>query len=96
VAVPHPGDLRCLHSALPRWDRRLLAVGQENGTRARRLIAIHEKPKTISSDDGTELTSIAILAWTDQIGVECHYIAPGKPVQNAFIESFDGRRATTA
>jgi putative transposase len=40
---------------------------------------------------GTELTSNAILAWTGQTGVNWHYIAPGKPVQNAFIESFNGR-----
>jgi len=40
---------------------------------------------------GTELTSNAILAWTGQTGVDWHYIAPGKPVQNAFIESFNGR-----
>ena len=40
---------------------------------------------------GTELTSNAILAWTGQTGVDWHYIAPGKPMQNAFIESFNGR-----
>ena len=36
----------------------------------------------------TELTSNAILRWTDDHKVEWHYIAPGKPVQNAFAESF--------
>lgn len=36
-------------------------------------------------------TSNAGLAWTDQAGVVWHYIAPGKPIQNAFIESFNGR-----
>jgi putative transposase len=55
------------------------------------LIAVHGKPKAIGSDNGTELTSNAILAWTDQTRVDWHYIAPGKPVQNAFIESFNGR-----
>ena len=40
---------------------------------------------------GTELTSNAILAWTGQTGVDWHYIDPGKPVQNAFVESFNGR-----
>ena len=35
---------------------------------------------------GTELTSNAILAWTAETGVDWHYIDPGKPVQNAFIE----------
>jgi putative transposase len=56
-----------------------------------RLIAVHGKPLTIGSDNGTELTSNAILAWTADSGVDWHYIDPGKPVQNAFIESFYGR-----
>jgi putative transposase len=43
------------------------------------------------SDNGTELTSNAILAWSDRQKVSWHYIAPGKPTQNAFIESFNGR-----
>ena len=43
------------------------------------------------SDNGTELTSMAILRWSQETRVEWHYIAPGKPQQNAFIESFNGR-----
>lgn len=49
------------------------------------------KPLSIVSDNGTELTSMAILRWSQETGVEWHYIAPGKPTQNAFIESFNGR-----
>ena len=45
----------------------------------------------IVSDNGTELTSNAILAWQEEHGVEWHYIAPGKPMQNGFVESFNGR-----
>jgi putative transposase len=55
------------------------------------LIRIYGKPTTIVSDNGTELTSRAILEWQNQTGVAWHYIAPGKPTQNAFIESFNGR-----
>ena len=40
---------------------------------------------------GTELTSNAILGWADERSVAWHYIQPGKPVQNAFAESFIGR-----
>jgi putative transposase len=56
-----------------------------------RLLGQHGKPKMIVSDNGTELTSNAILRWTDDHKVAWHYIAPGKPVQNAFAESFIGR-----
>jgi len=45
----------------------------------------------IVSDNGTELTSVAVLRWADERGVEWHYIAPGKPQQNALVESFNGR-----
>ena len=48
------------------------------------------RPKTIVSDNGTELTSMAILKWCQDTGVGWHYIAPGKPTQNAFVESFNG------
>jgi putative transposase len=55
------------------------------------LIGSRGKPRAIVSDNGTELTSNAILGWADQTRVGWHYIAPGKPMQNAFIESFNGR-----
>jgi putative transposase len=55
------------------------------------LIARRGKPGMIVSDNGTELTSNAILAWAHDHKVEWHYIAPGKPTQNAFVESFNGR-----
>jgi putative transposase len=45
----------------------------------------------IVGDNGTELTSLAILRWSREGMVECHYIAHGKPQQNAFIESFNGK-----
>ncbi len=48
-------------------------------------------PRTLVMDNGTELTSLAMLAWASVTRVELHYIAPGKPTQNAFIESFNGK-----
>lgn len=45
----------------------------------------------VLSDNGTELTSHAILGSQQDRGVEWHYIAPGKPIQNAFVESLNGR-----
>ena len=49
------------------------------------------KPGMIVSDNGTELTSHAILAWCAEHRIAWHYIAPGKPMQNGYIESFNGR-----
>jgi putative transposase len=49
------------------------------------------RPTMIVSDNGTELTSMAILRWSQLTRIEWHYIAPGKPQQNAFVESFNGR-----
>jgi putative transposase len=56
-----------------------------------RLIAWRGKPRTVVSDNGTELTCNAILLWTGEVPVNWHYIDPGKPTQNGFIESFNGR-----
>ena len=64
-----------------------LRVGRELDA----IIARRGKPAICVSDNGTELTSVAILRWSQESGVEWHYIAPGKPQQNAFIESFNGR-----
>ena len=55
------------------------------------IIKRRGKPGVIVSDHGTEFTSNAILAWAREHRVEWHYIAPGKPMQNGFIESFNGR-----
>ncbi|CAJ0849219.1 hypothetical protein AMST5_00093 [freshwater sediment metagenome] len=55
------------------------------------LIRWRGKPGMIVSDHGTEFTSNAILSWTSESKVEWHYIAPGKPMQNGFCESFNGR-----
>lgn len=55
------------------------------------LVAVCGKPRTIVSDNGSELTSRALLKWQNETGVAWHYIQPGKPQQNAFIEAFNGR-----
>jgi len=55
------------------------------------IIARRGRPLRCVSDNGTELTSMAILKWCQDRQVGWHYIAPGKPQQNAFAESFNGR-----
>ena len=55
------------------------------------IIAHRGRPGMCVSDNGTELTCMAMLRWSQEMRVEWHYIAPGKPTQNAFIESFNGK-----
>lgn len=54
------------------------------------LVRIYGKPACIVSNYGTEFTSCAILKWADKNGVPWHYFDPGKPQQNALIESLNG------
>jgi putative transposase len=73
----------------------LIADTSLSGARvARELATLFDargKPQTLVSDNGTEFTSNAILKFVDDRKFDWHYIAPGKPTQNAFIESFNGR-----
>jgi putative transposase len=62
-------------------------VGRELDT----IFISRGRPATCVSDNGTEFTSMAILRWSQETGIDWHYIAPGKPTQNAFVESFNGR-----
>lgn len=55
------------------------------------VIARRGKPHLVVSDNGTEFTSTALLRWQQESGIDWHYIQPGKPIQNAFVESFNGR-----
>ena len=63
-----------------------------------RVVAVLERvgtergfPETIVCDNGPEFTSQALDQWAHDRGVHLHFIEPGKPVQNAFAESFNGR-----
>lgn len=55
------------------------------------IIQRRGRPGMIVSDNGTEFTSNAMLAWAEENRVAWHFIAPGKPMQNGFCESFNGR-----
>ena len=54
-------------------------------------IEIHGKPRAIRTDNGPEFTSRALDEWLHEQGITHHFIRPGKPVENAFAESFNGR-----
>jgi putative transposase len=55
------------------------------------IIQIRQRPQQITLDNGPELTSRWFDQWADQNGIALDYIEPGKPVQNAVMESFNGR-----
>ena len=69
------GDVR-LDAAWPKRSDRILAGA---------------KPQPITVDHGTEFTSRALEDWAYQRGVQLDFICLGKPRENAFIESFNGR-----
>jgi putative transposase len=80
------------------FSRECLALVADSSLSGRRvtreLDRIDERcglPLMIVSDNGTELTSHAILGWQAERGLAWHYIAPGKPMQNGLVESLIGR-----
>jgi putative transposase len=80
------------------FSRECLALVADTSLSGQRLVreldgiaAQRGLPVSVVSDNGTELTSVAVLRWSQDRAVAWHYIAPGKPQQNAFVESFNGR-----
>jgi putative transposase len=49
------------------------------------------KPKTITADNGSEFTSQELDTWSQLNDVKLDFIRPGKPVENCYIESFNGK-----
>ena len=79
-------------------SREALASEVDTGLGARRVIDALEViaiergyPKRISVDNGPEFRSTALDAWAYAHGVALEFIQPGKPIQNAVIESYNGR-----
>ncbi len=55
------------------------------------LVAARGVPESITTDNGSEFAGQAMDAWAHQGGVKLHFIRPGRPVENGYIESFNGR-----
>jgi len=66
-------------------------TGQKVAEQLDRLIALRGPPASITSDNGAEFTGRAMDTWAHQAGVKLNFIRPGKPVENGYIESFNGR-----
>jgi putative transposase len=56
-----------------------------------RVVAERGLPEAIVLDNGPEFRGRALAAWSEERGVRLEFIQPGKPVQNAYVESFNGR-----
>ena len=56
-----------------------------------RLLGARERPAQLVLDNGPELIAVALAEWAESHGVKLEFIEPGKPVQNAYVESFNGR-----
>jgi putative transposase len=78
--------LECL-AAIPDTSISSRRVARELTT----LLTSRGKPQMIVSDNGTEFTANAIFAWVKDHSINWHYITPGKPMQNGFVESFNGK-----
>ena len=66
-------------------------TGQQVSRYLNKAILFRGRPKEILTDNGPEFTSNALNAWAYERHIEHVFIEPGKPMQNGFIESFNGR-----
>jgi len=80
------------------FTRECVAIEVDSGITGERVIRTlewlketRELPGMLVTDNGPEFTSRAMLVWSKPAGVKLHFIDPGRPVQNAFIESFNGK-----
>lgn len=87
---------RCL-TVVDEFSRECLQVHVAHSIPAVRVIEVLERlraerglPEVVITDNGSEFTSRAFDAWAYARGVKIQYIQPGKPVQNCYIESFNG------
>jgi putative transposase len=87
---------RCLN-IVDEFSRECLAIYPSHSIPAVRVIEVLERlreerglPEVIVTDNGSEFTSRAFDAWAYARGIKIDFIQPGKPVQNCFVESFNG------
>lgn len=80
------------------FTREMLAIEVDTSLPALRVIRVLEQlreqrglPGQIIVDNGTEFTSKALDQWAYQHQVQLHFITPGRPMENGYIESFHGK-----
>jgi putative transposase len=85
-------------TVVDQYTRECLCVHPERSQTGRKvadqlteIVALRGAPESITSDNGSEFVGKAMEVWSYQMGVKLDFIRPGKPVENGFIESFNGR-----
>ena len=80
------------------YSRECLAIEIDTGLSGQRISRVLEAlrlggklPQVLVCDHGTEFTSKAMLKWSQAKAVKLHFITPGRPTENAYIESFNGK-----
>jgi putative transposase len=80
------------------YSREMLAIEVDTSLPALRVVRVLERlrverglPARIVIDNGTEFTSKSLNKWANQNAVTLHFIAPGRPMENGYIESFNGK-----
>jgi putative transposase len=66
-------------------------TGEKVVEQMKRLVKLRGAPESITTDNGSEFAGQAMDGWAHQAGVKLDFIRPGRPVQNGYIESFNGR-----
>jgi putative transposase len=85
-------------TVVDQYTRECLCVHPERSQTGRKvaeqltqIVAVRGAPESITSDNGSEFVGKAMEIWSHQTGVKLDFIRPGKPVENGFVESFNGR-----
>jgi len=80
------------------YTRECPAIEVDTSLGGRRVVGVLERlsetrglPETITTDNGPEFTGKALDEWAYRHGVKLNFIRPGKPIENAYAESFNGR-----
>jgi putative transposase len=84
VVDQYTRECLCLHPERSQTGRKV--AGQLT-----RIVVLRGAPESITSDNGSEFVGKAMEIWSHQTGVKLDFIRPGKPVENGFVESFNGR-----
>lgn len=66
-------------------------TGEKVVVQMKRLASVRGVPESITTDNGSEFAGKAMETWAYEAGVKLDFIRPGRPVQNGYIESFNGR-----